>query len=391
MSGKEIGNVIERLAVSKKIGIDLHLLTGKYQGSRTFLVNTLAEILKLDKNNEYFIYLNDKENFFSSIGITRIECDHRENIHLRKYFHESRLFRIGINIPIFEFQDRLDIFHSQYISPLFSFAKDIVTIHDILYETHPQFFSSLFVLRSRVFIRISAQRSKKILTDSLFSKSQLVDIYKIPEQKIEVIPGGADTGRFNEEKKEEAREYIENRFGIRDFILNVGRLEPRKNQLLLVKTYDHLVKTKKIEEKLVIVGPRDFHYEPIYRYVQNNNLRGRVFILNFIGDEELSAFFKAATIFVYPSFAEGFGLPVLEAMACGIPVVASDSTSIPEIAGDSCLLINPYDKDALIQAMAGLLDSPALREDLSARGVKRASQFSWKAAAEKTIKVYNRL
>ena len=377
--------------MSRKIGVDLHLLSGKHQGSRTFLVNILAEILRLDRDNEYFVYLNDRRGFYPALGLVGDEWERRKNIRLREYAFKSPLLRIAVNLPALEFRDRLDIFHSQYISPPITFARDVVTVHDILYETHPQYFTRPFVLRSKLLIRTSARRAKMVLTDSLFSKSQLIDTYKIPEDRIEVVQGGVNTQRFNRQQIKEAGAYIENKFRLRDFILNVGRLEPRKNQLLLVKAYHQLIRTRITPERLVIIGGRDFLYEPIYRYVQENNLDRRVVILNAVADDELPLFFKAATLFVYPSFAEGFGLPVLEAMACGTPVIASDSTSIPEIAGEACVLIDPGEMSELSRAMAGLLDDPARREELTRKAVERAGRFSWKTAALKTLQVYNKL
>jgi len=372
--------------MGKKIGIDFHLLSSKYQGSRTYLINIMHELMKIDRDNTYYICIDDKEKVPSLD-----EHVERDNFPLRKYYFKNPIFRLGINIPFIEYRDRLDIFHSQYISPAFSFAKEIVTIHDILYETHPQFFTKFFIARSKFFIRISARRATKILTDSKYCKSQLINIYKIPEEKIEIINGGANTEKFNTLNKDRAKEYIYKKFKIRSFILNVGRLEPRKNQISLVKAFHYLLRTNKIDEKLVIIGPKDFHFKPIYQYILNNNLESSIFIFNTIGDYELLLFYKAASIFVYPSFAEGFGLPVLEAMACGIPVIASNSSSIPEVVGDSGILVNPHKLENLIDAIKTLLNRSSLRKELSEKAINRSKIFSWKSAALRTLKIYNEL
>jgi glycosyltransferase involved in cell wall biosynthesis len=375
--------------LKKKIGIDFHLLSGKYQGSRTYLVNIIPELLILDKENYYFVYLNDK-NAFS--GLTaKNQLAMTDSYTLREYFFKSPLFRLGINIPLMECRDRLDIFHAQYISPLFSFARCVVTIHDILYETHPQFFSKTFVARSRFFIPLSARRADKILTDSLFSKSQLVEKYRLGEEKIEVIHGGVDTGKFNRLDKDKAKEYIYEKYGKKNFLLNVGRLEPRKNQLALIQAYDDLLRTMKMDEELLIIGPKDFQFELLYQYIRENGLEKKISIFNDIEDDELPLFYKAAKIFIYPTFAEGFGLPVVEAMACGLPVIGSNTSSIPEIVGEAGLLIDPYNVEDLKEGIKRLLLSPILRDQLSLKAVERSSRFTWKEAALKTLEVYNNL
>ena len=375
--------------MQKKIGIDFHILSQKYQGSRTYLFNIIHQLMKLDKENLYYIYVNNK-NDFSPLQ-DKAKKIAVENFVPKEYIFKSRILRLGINIPFFEYKDKLDIFHTQYIVPLFSLGKQIVTIHDILYESHPQFFSKTFIARSRILIRNSAHKASKILTDSVFSKSQLIEIYKIPEQKIEIIYGGADREIFNPRNKKNAIENIFKKYKIRNFILNVGRLEPRKNQITLVKSYHELLKTYDIEEKLVIIGPKDYNFSPIYRYIFENNLVNHVYIFNTIGDQELPFFYKAATLFVYPSYAEGFGLPILEAMACGIPVIGSNTSSIPEVVGDCGILIDPHKMEDLTNAIKKLIDSPSLKAKQSEKAIERSKNFTWKNAALKTLKIYNEL
>jgi glycosyltransferase involved in cell wall biosynthesis len=371
----------------KRIGIDFHILDQKYQGSRTYLVNIISHLKQIDHQNTYVIYVNNLDNIKSHKKV----YTGQENFSFKQFVSKNALFRLSWEIPLIVKQDKLDIFHTQYICPLISRVQQVVTIHDILFETHPEFFSKLFVARSKVLVRMSAHKAARILTDSQFSKSQIMELYKVPEGKITVLYGGIDKERFNTIKKDQAKVHIAEKYGLQKYILNVGRLEPRKNQLSLIKAYHSLLMSNKIEHKLVIIGPKDFRYGPIFAYISQNRLDDFIHIFSNIEDHELPDFYKASDLFIYPSIAEGFGLPALEAMACGIPVIGSDSTSIPEVIGAAGMLIDPFDVEKIADVIHAVLSKEELAKELSDKALRRACQFNWEDAAQNTFRIYSEL
>ena len=171
------------------------------------------------------------------------------------------------------------------------------------------------------------------------------------------------------------------------FILFVGNISPRKNILALLQAFNKL-KKRGIKHKLVIAGKKDQRYEQVLKTLNELNLGGEVIFTGYVPEEDLPKLYNAADLFVYPSLYEGFGLPILEAMACGTPVVASNVSSLPEVAGDAGLLVNPQDVDALTNAMYKVLTDDKLKESLIDKGLERAKFFSWEKTARETLEVY---
>jgi glycosyltransferase involved in cell wall biosynthesis len=174
------------------------------------------------------------------------------------------------------------------------------------------------------------------------------------------------------------------------YILYVGALESRKNLPRLLEAYARL-RAWSPQWRLVIVGARKWKFSPIFDTVQRLALEGHVTFTGYVADEHLPALFTGADLFAFPSLYEGFGLPVLEAMACGAPVVTSNTSSLPEVAGDAALLVDPYDVEQIAQAMWLVLSQPALAAQLRAKGLARAAQFTWERTARETIAVYERV
>ena len=182
------------------------------------------------------------------------------------------------------------------------------------------------------------------------------------------------------------KDIVENRgLNSKGYLLSVGRLEPRKNHVALLRAYSKL---QSVDLPLVFIGQPDFGFDEIFQVIQDLNLVSRVHILSDVKDDELPAFYRHAKLFVYPSWAEGFGMPPLEAMASGVPVISSDSTSIPEVVGDAGVLVNPGDVDALAEAIDHLLSDQVFYSDLQQRGHKQVEAFKWSTAAEKVRAVY---
>jgi len=172
------------------------------------------------------------------------------------------------------------------------------------------------------------------------------------------------------------------------FLLAVGTVQPRKNYIRLVEAFRQL---DRANLTLVIAGGRGWLDDPLYERIAALGLENRVRMLGFVPDKDLPALYSAARVFAFPSLYEGFGLPILEAMACGTPVVTSRASSMPEVAGDAALLVDPLDTDALAEALASALDDELLRSSLIEKGLERATVFTWEAAAHKLVDRFQRL
>ncbi len=265
----------------------------------------------------------------------------------------------------------------------------VLTVHDLIFERFPEYhkrLNHLFLTRTMpLFVR----RATAIITISQASKQDLIAHYRVPAEKVHVIYE-APAPHFRPVPPEEvararARYHLPDRY-----LLTVGTLEPRKNLVRLLTAFERAHQGGWVDA-LVIVGQRGWLYEDFFRRLEASPVRERVILPGFVPDEDLPAVYAGATLFVLPSLYEGFGLPLLEAMAVGTPVVASDAGPLPEVGGDAALYFDPTDVDAMAEAIMRCLKDPDLRHALAQRGRERAARFSWQRTAEETARVYRRL
>jgi len=259
-----------------------------------------------------------------------------------------------------------------------------VTIHDVLFEDNPEFFTRFFRFRSRLLVKRSATRADLIVTVSEFTKRDLIDRYKINPGRIRVVYNAVDHSRFTPDRDDVA---MVKSLGLEpgNYFLTVGRLEPRKNHARLIEAYQ---KTLKPRPNLVIVGQPDFGFEGLQSQVKMYGLEQQVRFLQEIKDEALPALYRYASCLVYPSLAEGFGMPLLEAMASGVPVISSNTSAMPEVAEGAALLVDPYDVNAIADAMRTILGDPNTANSYRALGLARAAEFDWGVEAEKVARAY---
>jgi glycosyltransferase involved in cell wall biosynthesis len=204
-----------------------------------------------------------------------------------------------------------------------------------------------------------------------------------------VIPNAASSG-FRPLPRQAAAAWVESRFGIRSpFLLNVGDLQPRKNQIGLVRAFAEMLRARaQLPHRLVLAGKETWHSSLVRRAVRESGVADRIHFTGFVTDDELLQLYNACEVFVFPSFYEGFGLPVLEAMACGRAVACSDASALPEVADAAALFFDPYKTAEITRAMLDLVLDPELRARMEKLGVLRASQFHWRRTAEKTLQIY---
>ena len=289
--------------------------------------------------------------------------------------------------PWWALRDRLDVTHSFLnVSPLLAPVGHVLTIHDLSYIVEP----SAHPWRRRLYLttmsRLSARRARVILADSRATRRDIVEHFHIDPSKIRVVYAAADADMRPLER--ELVEDFRGKKGLpREYLLYLGTLEPRKNVDVLVRAFGELRRSGYTGE-LVLAGARGWGYAAIDAAIEAEGLAAVVHFAGYVPREEQPLWYNSAQVFIYPSAYEGFGLPVLEAMACGTPVITTTSSSLPEVAGDACVLTAPGDAGELASALSQLTKSGEHRETLRGAGIARATHFSWDVAADKCRQAY---
>ncbi len=357
-----------------RIAIDVRMVTPYMHGISRYAYNLIKGLSAIDKKNEYMLISN---NSFLKNFVTLNDNFSQKIIRSKLYgVHEQ------ITIPRLLKKNKIDIFHSpSFFGPILVECKVIMTIHDMIHVLFPEESSVLHRAYYSIIVRRAAKNASKILTVSESSKRDISDYLNIPSKKIIVTYNAVD-GNFWRRKGNEINE-IKDRFGINDkYILYVGSQKPHKNVGLLIEAYQQL--REKISYQLVIVGRKNRLFQKCFG---SHKLKGVIFVGE-VQDELIPHFYSGADVFVSPSLCEGFGLPLLEAVACEIPVVAIKTPSVAEVMGDAGLLVKVNSPEELAKAIYSVLSNDSLRVRLIKKGLKRKDLFSWENTAERTLKVY---
>jgi glycosyltransferase involved in cell wall biosynthesis len=297
--------------------------------------------------------------------------------------------RLRVPVPVELFIGRADVVHgTDFILPPVAAARRVVTIHDLAYLTHPQCALPSLVAYLTAVVPRAVRAADRIIAVSQRTADDLVERLAVPRDKIRVIHLGISPA-FSADRDEGAVKRLRQDLGLRDpFVLAVGTIEPRKDYETLIKAFAAARHEPDGPKMLVIAGRPGWLYEGVYAAVERLRLGDAVRFLDYVPDADLSALYHAASAVAMPSIYEGFGIPLVEAMACGTPLVCSTGGSLPEIAGDAALLVPPGDVDALAQAVARIVRDDDLRATLRARGLERARHFTWERAAAEHVEVY---
>ncbi|MBE7421023.1 MAG: D-inositol-3-phosphate glycosyltransferase [Rhodocyclaceae bacterium] len=367
--------------MNARIALDMHTVGLRQTGNETYIRN-LAEQLSVAS-------LPWRLFFYHTLSADVIEASRWKGTVRRLWPHQP-LFRIPLSFPLALSRDRIDLAHFQYVAPPACPCPTVVTIHDISYEFFPEYFHPLQRMRMRALIPLSARRAAHVVTISEFSKRTIVERYGVAEENITVTPLGV-SAVFRPIAPGQAEE-MTRRFAIaRPFILGVGNLQPRKNLERLIRAFARMTNGGDRDFDLVLVGQMAWQGHRVEAEVHRLGLDDRVRLTGYVSEEELVALYNRATVFAYPSIFEGFGLPVIEAMACGTPVLTSCASSLPEVAGSAALQVDPHDDEAISSELARLADDAALRAALSIKGREQAARFTWRATAELTARVFERV
>jgi glycosyltransferase involved in cell wall biosynthesis len=289
--------------------------------------------------------------------------------------------------------DQLDLYHgTNFKMHTTGRHGGIVTIHDLWLERFPQYSTKMFGQKLSSFkTRRTARRARKVITVSRFSAQELIDLYGLSSEQIAVIPNGVAED-FVPRRDESAMDRLRKRIGLssKPFILFVGGADPRKNHRRFLESAA-LVRKQFAERTLLLVGSPSHPFGSYGDSAKSYGLLDQVVCPGRLSKEELQLLYTYADVFVFPSLYEGFGLPVLEAMACGTPVITSQTTALAEVAGDAALLVDPSDARAMAEAMVKVLESESLRSSLKAKGLDRVKLFTWRQAASQTLDLYQEL
>lgn len=299
--------------------------------------------------------------------------------------------RLRLPLPADLFTGPLDIFHApNFLLPPVRRAKRLVTIHDLAFLVTPQYaYPGLQRFLTQTVPRAIAA-ADHILADSAASKQDALRFFNLRPDQITVIGAGVEP-RFTRLKPEHLRE-TQQKLGLHwPFVLSLSTLEPRKNFDGLIRAFVEARKRANFPHHLVIAGGKGWLYENIFAEIRRADAGDYVHWLGRVADDHLPALYNLADLFAFPSHYEGFGIPVLEAMACGTPVLCTDTSSLPEVAGDAAHLIPTGDHAALVAALADLLSDEAARAELARRGPAQAAHFTWQAAAARLHAVYQQV
>jgi glycosyltransferase involved in cell wall biosynthesis len=369
------------------IGIDAHAIGARQGGNETYIANLIKSLAEIDGDNLYTIYL---ANAGAAAQWRESFTTRYKNFSVRLLPPPTPLVRVPVYLTYELFRRPVDVLHVQYTAPPFCRVPVIVTIHDLAFERMPETFTRRGSFQLKLTVRRTAKKAARVATVSEYSRQDLLDIYKLSPEKVVVTYNGVESSFTPRPSVPNEAEEVRRRFGVtRDFLLAVGSLQPRKNLVRLIRAYARLRSEREnFSPQLVIVGRKLWLASEIFDEVKRQRWADDVILTGYVADEDLPALYRAARAFVYPSLFEGFGLPPLEAMACGTPVVTSDISSLPEIAGDAALLIDPNDEHALANALIEIMNNDRLRAELREKGIAQAKKFTWRDAAEKTLRLY---
>ena len=412
------------------IGIDIRpLMSSVRSGVGEYTFELLNAIFATDKINQYFLFYNSQKNVEQYV-----QQWHQNNIHyvhkkwpnklfnlVTKFFNAPKIDTIIAGSSNSSTLTTLDYFFSPNpgFTALSKKTKHIITIHDLSFEFFPEFFS----LKQRLWHwavnpKKQCQQATTIICPSENTKRDIISLYKIPAEKIQVIyPGisthlgptvipakagiqtpdnripqaGNDSHTLSTNNPPPSSESIIKKYNLPSkFILFLGAMEPRKNILSIIKAFEQThslasPQSNESEHSLVLAGYPGWKNKQIYQKIASSPLRNKIYCIGAIDETDKTALYTLASLFVYPSFYEGFGFPPLEAMACGTPVITSNRSSLPEVAGNAAYLVNPNRPTELAESIQKILTNKTLQEHFIQRGLEQANKFIWEETAKKFI------
>ncbi|RJQ27160.1 glycosyltransferase family 1 protein [Candidatus Parcubacteria bacterium] len=358
-----------------KIGIDARPLSYSLTGIGFYLKFLLDELQIIDNINEYFLISNAQIHY---------RLKNRKWHKIEGKLKRKLLSTAWMQVKCCSISEKfkLDLFWSpRHHLPLLMPAtiKTVLTVHDMVHHRYPETMSLPNLLAERMLLRRSIRKSNKIITDSWATANDILSIYKVDPSKIRVInPGVPPISYKNEDFGPVPKKYL----------LFVGTLDPRKNVIRILKAFEQIDPISR-GLHLVLVGGKGWKNIDLLRQLDRHRLKSNIHMKGYICREELSALYRNALCLLFPSLYEGFGFPILEAMASGTPVITSNISSMKEVSGDAAYLIDPYNINEIAGAMLDVMENETLRKQMRNKGFQRIQMFSWKECAKKTLQTFN--
>jgi glycosyltransferase involved in cell wall biosynthesis len=355
-----------------KILIDARVISDKMHGIARYAYNLIKNLAEIDTENEYILLSGYEE--------LRDFCSRYKNFRFVRCNTPLYSIQEQFIIPLILKREKVDIYHSPTFSaPIYQPCRVIITLYDMMHFVFGKFIHKLYY---KYLLKRAIVKALCIVTISEYSKMDIVKWLGIPQDKIYVRYCGIEE-RFKPSDNTTVPDEIKNKYGISgQYILFVGNPKPHKNLNGTVKAFKIAAENGGLKHSLVVVGIEGRAAD---------DLNDKVIFIKSCNDDDLIKLYQSADLFLAPSLYEGFGLPILEAMACGVPVITSDRTSIPEVVGDAAIMVNPEDIDEIANAVCRVLKDENLKGDLIRKGLERAKMFSWRKMAEETIKLYMRV
>lgn len=367
-----------------RIGVNaLYLLPGKVGGSEIYVRNLVKWLPRAGKGDEFIILVNrESAGVFEEVpgAVKVVRCNVSASNRPARILYEQTV------LPFLAVRHGLDALLSAGMTgPFVATVPTFTMIYDLQHVNQPQNFGKLYLLFLKSIIYMSAKRADAVLTLSEKSKRDILKHYNIGPERVCVTYLASDRAVFRGREDEEVAA-VRKKYDLpSSFVLYIASSLPHKNYERLLQAFK-IVKARHKELKLVLIGARDYGHDIIKKKIEELGLTGEVVFLGWLPFEDIPVIYSAADLFVFPSLHEGFGIPVLEAMASGVPVVCSNIEPLDEVAGGAARLVDPSDSESIAEGMREVLENRGLRDRLVKDGFERAAMFSWEKTAKDTLK-----
>lgn len=366
-----------------RVGINLlYLLPGIVGGTETYAAGLLLGLTTVDQRDEFVVYVNMEAAAWplpETPNLTRVVCPVNATSRSQRYIFEQ------LRLPQLLRKHSIDLVHSLgYVSPVLAACPSVVTIHDLNYQAFGSYMPRVKRLALALMVRLSALQAQHIITVSEFSRREVCRTFGVPRAKVTVTHGAPKPPHRQPTAPPDHEKAVLARLGIRPpYVLAFSSLSPNKNIPRLLAAFNRARNRHGLPHQLVLVGHFERNSVPATALADSS-----VVLTGYLDSATLEAVLSSAQMLVFPSYYEGFGLPVLEAMAAGVPVVSSSSASLPEVCGEAALFFNPQDVEDMAQKIALVASDPKLREALRQKGLRNVGRYSWEQTAEQTLAVY---
>ncbi|VXC38861.1 putative Glycosyltransferase family 1 protein [Bacillus sp. 349Y] len=364
-----------------KVMIDAHYVGIRKAGNEVYFENLITEMSNITSNLEIEVLVQNKEWTLN------------KKIKPVLLKSKSIVFQRAMEIPMKAYVRKAKVLHVPFAIPPVSLSKTVVTIHDILYEDYPEYFTKSTINRLKLTTKSSAKNATHITTVSEFSKKRISEKYQVPLDKITVIPNSISESFESELSRvtEASIKQVKEEFAINQkYFIFVGTIQPRKNITRMIDAFIEATHTK--EFQLVIVGEKGWLYDEILERMEKLKCsKNKVIFTGGVSENKLVNLYKGSYCLLYPTIAEGFGIPLLEAMAVNKPIITSDTTSLPEVARDAALYVNPMSVKSIATAIVKIIEDEKIRKKLVDRGTKILKEYDRKKIAENMINVYKKI